>query len=95
MATPNDIIEHVLALSAEAASRDSGLLVEGVEPGRFYAFKTVLHQHDTIVVQYVHGRTMISATFDAKALRSVRLDSNGFSGRDVDGEPLRVFIKDH
>jgi len=95
MATPDDIIEHVLALSAKAASRGSGLLVEGVEPGRFYAFKTVLHEQDSIVVQYVHGRTMFTAAFDAKALRSVRLDPNGFSGRDVDGEPLRVFIKDH
>ena len=94
MATPDEVIEHVLTLSAEAASRGSELLVEGVETGRFYAFKTVLHEHDTIVVQYTHGRTMFTAEFDAKAMRSMRLDTNGFSGRDVDGEPLRVFIKD-
>ncbi len=93
MATPDDIIEHILALSTKAATHGSELVVEGVEPGRHYAFKTVLHEDDTIMVQYTHGRTMYTAAFDAKAMRSVRLDPNGFSGRDVDGDPLHVFIK--
>ncbi len=93
MATPDEIIEHILTLSTKAASRGSELLVEGVEPGTFYAFKTVLHEDDTIMVQYTHGRTMYTAAFDAKAMRSVRLDANGFSGRDVDGDPLHVFVK--
>lgn len=93
MATPDEIIEHILALSTKAATRGGELVVEGAEPGKFYAFKTVLHEDDTIMVQYTHGRTMYTAAFDAKAMRSVRLDANGFSGRDVDGDPLHVFVK--